>query len=154
MKKLFIITGFCLMLGAVFMPAQAVLAEEITEQPAVKTGHITDPEFRGLAWEMMGSIVDSRIELYAAWYDIDWSVSKKSIKTTPYFYRGRLAGVGIDITTSATACGGIIDYYGNVSYVEGTKLKYTFAVEKATYYCVFVKNNNSFKITAKGQYAK
>lgn len=154
MKKLFIIASLCLMFGAALMPAQTVSAQEITEEPVVKTGHITDPEFQDIAWEMMGDIVNSRIALYSFDYPIDWTVKAKSLKTTAYFNKSKGSFIAIDITTSATAWGGIIDYDGKVTYVEGKKLKTTFLIEKSNYYCVFVQNNNSTKITAKGTYTK
>ncbi len=154
MKRLWIIASLCLVLGMVFTPAQTVSAEEVTEDPVVKTGHITDPEFRGVAWQMMGSILDSRRELYYVVCDIDWTVKANRIATTAYFYKSEGTTVSIDITTSATAWGGIISYGGKVTYIEGKKLKYSFSIPKDGSYCVFVQNNNSSKITAKGTYRK
>ena len=154
MKKLFIIASLCLVLGAVFMPAQRVLAEEATEEPVVKTGHITDPEFRGIAWQMMGSILDSRMELYSTSYDVDWTVYARKMYGTSYFKKTKGSTVSIDITTSANAKGGIIDDDGKMTYVEGKKLKYVFSISKDDYYSVFVQNNNWYAITAKGEYAK
>ncbi|MCM1497413.1 MAG: hypothetical protein NC124_03000 [Clostridium sp.] len=154
MKKLLIIASLCFMFGAAVMPAQVVSAEESTEETKVRTGHITDPEFRNVAWDMMGSILDNQMELQYVVRDIDWTVKKKSIKTTAYFYKSKGTTVSIDITTSASAWGGIIDAGGNVKYVTGKNLEYSFTIPMNDTYCVFVQNNNSSKITAKGTYRK
>lgn len=154
MKKLFMVASLCLMFGIMFLPAQTVLAQEGTEEPVIKTAHITDPEFRDIAWEMMGSIVDSRIELYATTYDIDWSIPAKKLYSTAYFYKKKDTMVSLNIKTSATAWAGIIDYSGKMSYVEGTKIACNFPISKSNYYCVFVQNNKSYKITASGEYRK
>ena len=154
MKRLWIIASLCLVLGVVFTPAQAVSAEEVTEEPVVKTGHITDPEFQGIAWQMMGSILDSRIGLYSTSFDVDWKVNARKIYATSYFKKTKGSAVSIDITTSANAKGGIVDDDGKMTYVEGKKLKYVFSISKDDYYAVFVENDNWYAITAKGEYAK
>lgn len=154
MKKLLIIASLCFMLGAAVVPAQVVSAEENTEGTEVRTGHITDPEFRNVAWDMMGSILDNQMELQFVTRDIDWTVKKNSLKTTAYFFKSKGTSVAIDIHTSASAWGGIIDYDGNVTYVTGKHLQYSFTIPKNNDYCVFVQNNNSSKITAKGSYAR
>lgn len=146
MKLKLLLAGACFALCCLFIPAATVSAEEMVE----KTGHILEPEFAGLVEISMGSIIETRSTAYT----IDWTVKKNVRKTTGYFKKSADTSINLGVDLSKSGKAGILDINGNVRYVEGKSIYYSFAITKSNYYAVFVQNPNSSSITASGYYVK
>lgn len=146
MKKNMLFLGLCLVLCGMLTPVAKVSAQELEEQ----TGHITDPEFSGILEQMVGNLY----ETMATRHTINWSVPKGRIYTAAYFKQQPGDSVAIGMELSGYGYSGIIDMDGNVRYVAGTSLYHSFSITKLQYYCFFVENKSTAKITAKGYYTK
>ncbi len=146
MKKGLLFLGLCVMLLGMAVPGVTASAQELEEH----TAHITDPEFAGVLEEMVGNTFSTMSKAYS----IDWSIRKNCLKATSYFSKDVGTEVAIGFRLSGYGYAGIMDFDGNIRYVDGTDLSHVFVIKKKNVYCVIVQNRSGSKITAKGNYAR
>lgn len=146
MKTKVIITSICFLLMGMFIPKVPVSAEELQEY----TEYLSEDEFRNVIEESAAEIFNTR----ATAYEMNWTIKKKTRRTSSMFYKPSGSAINIAVELSITGKAGIIGADSVIRYVQGTTLAKSFAINTSQYYCVFVQNDNNVSMTSTGHYYK
>lgn len=144
MKMKSVVVSICMLLCAVMLPSFVTSAEELEEQ----TIYLTDEEMEEIIVEEISNLVNARTSAYA----LNWTVPANARYATSYFRKEAGTSVIVDIDISKSCKAGILNSDGVFRYVTGTTITHTFSITEGHNYKVFVKNENSSSVTAKGYY--
>lgn len=144
MKMKSIVVSICMLLCAVMLPSFVASAEELEEQ----TVYLTDEEMEEIIVEEISNLVNARTSAYA----LNWTVPANTCYATSYFRKEAGTSVIVDIDISKSCKAGILNSDGVFRYVTGTTITHTFSITEGHNYKVFVQNENSSSVTAKGYY--
>ncbi len=146
MKGKILFSTLSLMFCLLFVPDLKVSAGKVKEQ-VVYEEKLTDEEFRQLLEE---AISDTYASVLTTKTLVNWTVKANSRKTTLFAYQPKNTSVSIGFKLSRTGWAGIIGGDGVVHYIPGTSIYYSFNIDKAQNYLVFVQNNSNAALTATG----
>ena len=138
------IVSICMMLCVIMLPSFVTSAEELEEQ----TVYLTDEEMEEIIVEEISNLVNARTSAYA----LNWTVPANARYATSYFRKEAGTSVMLDIDISKSCRAGILNSDGVFRYVTGTTITHTFSITESHNYKVYVQNDNSSSVTAKGYY--
>lgn len=150
MKRKILFLTLSLMLCGLLVPGAKVSAKKAKESE-VHVAHLTDEELRQVIEEMVANTYAS---VKTTCTDVSWKVKANSRKTTMFAYQAKGTSVSIGFELSKTGWAGIIGGDGEVRYIPGKSIYYSFNIEKAQNYLVFVQNNSDSALTANGYYIR